>query len=97
MIVADVRSMPEGFVPSIEEIRHALFNMKPLKAPRPDGFILAFFKRFGILLGVMYVKTFKNGSGSNVFLSPRVRPLSVSYRNKHLPPSHWLQHNLTLN
>ena len=36
-----------------EEIKAALFQMGPTKAPRPNGMNALFYQNFGILLGMM--------------------------------------------
>lgn len=43
--------------PSFEEIRSALFNMKPLKAPGPDGFHPVFFQKSWDIIGPDTCKT----------------------------------------
>lgn len=44
---------------SNEELREALFSMRPLKEPGPDNFHLIFFKRNGILWTMTFVRRCK--------------------------------------
>ena len=46
----DVKQSLDAMV-STEEIKEALWSMKPYKAPRPDGLHVGFFQRFWLIMG----------------------------------------------